>query len=605
MSNKYKEWRNSIICNIDNPPELSGKTANSKKLELTSDFFLVYLYELTGFIFSINDRWNENVHFHMLTRKKSPKSRSKKAQRFKQQVENGTRLDSNIHDDIASTFIIDRVDESDDLAQYSSDEVIKRYSERKQDIDLLGNLINFFNKQVEIGDFYSEYDKTETLDASIHALSVSFNTDFTDNIKRYRPSCDITKIKPTQLDQRILNIIRNKRTEIILLEKELLQKGSVERKEKIIEEVEYYDKAIEILKAKISKKTSKVDNEVEDEQENYFKYLIILLDRVQALEYEECKESYNEVSQELKRNIEIFIYKMVNEERSFNDNVTLENLVLLEKWCKKLNAQMSDKLQQAIVRDSMIDNAFLNNEQGLDAHIENDELGNPKIQSHIKSNGYVADHYNLISILKENNSNTEICTELKGMTHYRYKVASRGNASYGNSRLDPTIRNEKKRPIKLLPTTIPSDKTLNSNSGILEKVKVIEGFGSIEELKSNPKQLENWKKEIYEITPRYVTSRYDSETKCVVHTIHSILNNVETYFGETNIRKQRKIVREGISIIKEEGLLPDENKEISINMDTYLECMENGSLMTMIRNTLKSLEFESTQNVQDTQDIVQ
>lgn len=538
--------------------EKHKKMVERTKVYLSPESITLDAYILAGLCFRINDRCNGNIGYEFTTRAKSPASTLKKQERFDKQVSDGKRKSSELYDIIASKLVIERVKEEEELLNTFSPETREKYYERKKNIDLMGSIINFFNNQADIGGFYSEYDKEETLQGKIEALKKSFNEDFGDNIHRYRNNVDIESIQRPDLETESIQIIRE------------LRRENKDRKKD-----EAYKKIIKFLSAE---QTS--SKNIEDDQEEYYKYLIVLLGRMRRLEYKECENSYKEIDDALKLEVHTFSDLI---EKGFNDNVTLEYLEGLEKWCKKMNAQLSDKLQRQIISELMDDSMYLEfPNQNLSVAMEEKPDHTINVEQKTKSNGYVSDHYTLVQKIGKK---LKIKWELQATTRHRAKVASIGTASYGGGRLENNA--EKERPVKLMPR-YEKNKKYTDTDGNLKKCMVIEGYGRLDSM--TEEQFAEWREKLESVTPRYFKTRYNPENDSVEFTFHSMYKNANIYFGETNNRKMRQKIDEGFEIIESEKLLDCTEHKITLTREQYRKFMEGDGLKKLVESIERGYE---------------
>lgn len=551
--------------NTESKRNMPEKLKTERKVYLSKESVALDAYILAGICFNINDRCNGHVKFKITTRGKSEDSTMRKKKRFEKEKEEGKRQDITLHDIIASKLVIRRVDEDDELLYAFSSKVGGLYQQRKEDLDLLGSIINFFNEQKEIGEFHSEYDREETLQEKLDSLDKAFNDDFGDNIQRYRPGINIENIKRPDLENEIITILRELRQEE--------NDSSLDEK---------YLRAMKFLIAERTaierNKRINLNEEITktDDQEEYYKYIIVLLKRMLDLEYPECKSSCREIKAELTNKILEFSHLIRG--KAFNNNVTLEYLEDLEKWSKRLNAQMSDKLQNQIIEEIMESSTYLEfPDQSLSVAMEEKEDHSINIDRKRKDNGYASNHYNLIKRIGEN---IKLILEIQAMTFYRSKVSSYGNAAYGTGREDPNIGEEKKRPLKLIPK-YDENRDYKDKDNTLKRRIIIEEFGNIENM--TKEQFENWKERITAVTPKYFTTFYDEEEDKVKFVFHSMLENAKIYFSETNNRRQRKMIEEGFKIIENMGLLEGEEQCLEISREEYEKAMKNGKLSKLVK----------------------
>ena len=530
-----------------------------RKLYLSPETISLDAYILAGLCFKIFDRCKGNVKFYFTTRAKSPESSLKKQERFNKQLDNGDRKDAKIYDFIASKFVIEMVGSDKSSLKTFSSEVKSLFDEREENIDLLASIIDFFNQQAEIGSFYSEYDNKKTLSEKVNVLKNTFNEDFKQTVSKYR-----SEFKPSR---------PNLETDILQIIQELRLENETDKVE------QFYMK---IRKFLIAEQT--VPNDMRDDQEEYFKYLIVLLGSLRKLEYKECAGSYKDIEDSLKRTILTFSNLI---DTGFNDNVTLEYLEELEKWCKKLNSQLSDKLQSQMIEELMQDTMCLEFiEPDLSVSMEENPINKGHVEKQCKSNGYVSLHCKIVQTIEKK---LKLFLELQGMTKYRSKVATYGSASYGEKRMgkkasNEKVRAEKERPIYLMPEYREGLKYTDSD-GKLKREIVIRNMDKIETMTDD--KLKKWKNDIERVTPRYFNTTFNPENDSVEFTFHSMYQNARMYFREINNRKKKHRIDEGFEIIKEHKLLDDNEHTITLSRSKYEQFLQENGLEKLIDEIIK------------------
>ncbi|MBQ9659309.1 MAG: hypothetical protein IJV31_11230 [Clostridia bacterium] len=564
--------------NFENNSKLKGLSTEL----LEQDFSEPYLFVFSAFAYILKNQWRDSVEFHIETRRKSKDSINSKIEKQQLEVEDGKRNSVSLKDILASSIIIDFVADERNTSKIrkigDSKEVLYEMQRRTENIDLLANIVKYFNKQLEIGSFFSIYDNEKTSNKNVEALEEAFNGDFYNTVLKYRDKKELENMPIIDLDRQILGILEKEKGRYVNQLKIFTERNSIERKNKIEIKIEIFNRVIDKIKNKITEQDMK-----QDAEEEYYKYMLILLNSLKNVEYEKCsvreakdrkngeqKESpeYTKIKNAFEENFEIFLAKNLEENEFFDGDVSLEDLKALERWCAKLNAQMSDKLQQEILKNA-ISRLYLLIPGKMNAFLM-DEL-----DSKIFENGYVADHSNLLIQFGENIMDSEV--QLK--TFFRKKVASIGSASHGGNGNRKNGRQEKERDWNILPQYSEDDPNkivISGHTYSLDELKRV----TAEQCEDDnlKQQYKEWKEKLNEILPYYATIEIENNNKTkkpiVVCKIHGIIENLEKYFGETNVRNKRKLLEDAIRIIRENKLLNNYERSIYLSEEGYMKYVE-------------------------------
>ena len=583
----------SLNTNFESFPKSSLFGISNELLE--QDFSEPFLFVLSTFAHILNNKWGNSVQFHIETRKKSEKSIRDKITKQEEEVIKGKRNKVDIKDILAASIIVDFVADERDISKIKkyigdSKEVLYEMQKRTENIDLLANIVKYFNKQLEIGPFFSIYDNEKTSYMNVEALKEAFNGDFYDTLLKYRDKSELENMPIIDLNQKILEILEKEKLEYVKQLKFYTERNSSDRKSKIQSRIAILNKVIDQIKAKITEKNVK-----HDDKEEYYMYMLILLNSLKSVEYEKCSvrgnktdnnelnvtPEYSSIVSDFENILQVFITKELaeNENEAFDGNgdVSLEDLKTLERWCAKLNAQMSDKLQQEILKDA-ISRLYILIPEVMNAFIDD------KLDSKIFDNGYVADHSNILIEY----SDSIIALEAQLKSSFRKKVSSIGSASHGGNGNKKSGRQEKQRDWDILPQYSKDDPNeiviLGQTFSPDELKSVISIVKSPDELKKQLKDNDllnhyiDWIKKLDKVLPRYATIDIEKNNKndqpIVVCTLHGIITNIEKYFGETNVRNQHKLVKNAIEIIKKFNLFNNYEKSICLSDKGYLKYVE-------------------------------
>ena len=587
MANKEREeWIQDIISisekNISDKKDLSEKQdeQNRQMMErrevyLSPESIALDAYILGGICFRISDRCKDNVKFKIITRAKSKSSSLKKQERYNDLYSQGLRKNKKIHDFIASKLILREVgSDLSDLETFSN-KVKTEYSARRNNTYLLASIIDFFEEQEKIGEFYPEFDREDKKAKKQMDLEVCQKTFkyIKNNVSKHNEKIGKSEVWRPNLEEYINQAI-----------KEL-------REEDIDEKVN--NKYTTIRKFLIAEQTLLQDTK--DYQEEYFKYLIALLYNLKKAEYKECENSYKRIDDALKTALLTFADLIEN---GFNNNVTVEYLKDLARWSDELNEHLSDKLESQIIEELMDDSmSFEFIDPNLSVYLKENQNRTVNIEKNIKANGYVSLHCDIMQIIEDA---IELNIELQGMTAYRNDVATFGTASYGEKRLgankfDKQAAKEKERPMHLMPKYEPGKKYTDKD-GNLKPIIVIEQIGNLHEM--SPKEIKKWKKMVEDITPRYFSTEYNKEKDSVEFTFHSIFESSKKYYTEINNRVNRKAIREGFEIIDEKNLLDKNEKTIVLTREDYKNFFKNGGLEKLVGKIKAKYNDYKEQNVE-------
>ena len=591
-------------------------------------FFNVML--ISGILFSLNDTSKGIVDSTVVGRIKSLESTEKKEKRKGR--ENKTNGDI-----IACNIITDRVHNSEDFFNvFRSSKIQGLYNERKSNLDIMSKAIEFV-KSFEIYGISSELDERLSIDDSkndsqrrLEAMKKDCDK-ILDNINIYNEEDKVlSKEFPVR---QYMQVMCEKLTEIEIerakreLYKQLEQRvksdkqGTSEEMQKInkirlrnlkaqaklliqktdwtVDELaQILDGTIDIEKIELYKKiTERLENEqmegVTEGNSNeklYCEFIILVLYQLTKLEF--VKEGqykgliYNNIWMNLQNQLRE--YKNSEIDSGSYRNVTFESLQKLTTNLTRINARLSDPLQYEIAKYEMkyyiksIIEAF----KGTKV---------PEGDEKLKSNGYVAVHYDLGDL------------EIKTTTHYRDRVATYGSADYGSGRIDN--KNEKKRELRTLSYTkyllkpvqkegCPTIKQARLNKKIEEKVmSPLSIIGR--ESNYTARKIDIWKKDILRVTPRYFSANYDEKEDGVRIEFFSDLQNVQKYYSETSVIPIRNEVKERIEKIRKHGILSDNPFVIKVSRSQYLNFVKNElkELKNKIEGELNSKETAKEDNV--------
>lgn len=176
--------------------------------------------------------------------------------------------------------------------------------------------------------------------------------------------------------------------------------------------------------------------------------------------------------------------------------------------------------------------------------------------------------------------------EIKTTTHYRDRVATYGSAAYGNGRIDN--KNEKKREIRRLSYKRYLFKPVEKERcPRVKQVKVKKEMESMfnhitdtirftnEGWAKREFAINNWRRDILRITPRYLSAAYDEKEDVIKVEYLGTLQNVIKFYSETSVIAIRNEVKEKIAEIERLGLLPDKPLIITITRSQYQDFVRN------------------------------
>lgn len=599
---------------------------------------------ISGLLFSLNDSSKKIIDASIIGRVKSPESIAKKERRK-------GREDKKNGDIVAYNIIIDRIHNSRDFYNiFRSSAIQSLYNERKSNIDLMQMVVDFINS-FEMYGISSELDETLTVEETQEFSKKRLENmkencaKIAQNIEKYNAEDPINRngIPINQslkvmceelLGKEIKNAISELENELCSLEDEIknsknemseemlvIKKSNLRNlkaKMKLLDSKKNWktEELIEILSGKIDKdkvmlyipiiehlKKEEMDEMIGikerkgySNEKKYCELFILVLYQLSKLEF--LKEGqyeglvYNNVSTNLLNLLKE--YKNCEIEKGSYGNVTFESLQKLTTNLIRLNARLSDQLQFEIAKYEM--DYYLKSIIKQFTGMENLES-----EEKIKPNGYVSIHYDSDSF------------EIKITTHYRNRVASKGSAAYGNGRIDN--KDEKKREIKRLDYKKYILTPINQKEcPIISRAKINKVYGEkIEKISKvlNHYDLNNWRKELLQSTPRYFLANYDGEN--VKIEFFSALGNVEKYYSETSVIKIRDEVKKQIDEIGAEGqkrknegkseLLSDESYTIEISRNQYYDFVNyelreiknkiDSSLMEMDEKDIETQEWSS------------
>lgn len=581
-SKERKEWIQDIISiseqNISDKKDLSEKQDKQNRqmmerrnLYLSPESIALDAYILGGICFRISDRCKENVKFKIITRAKSKSSSLKKQERYNDLYSQGLRKNKKIHDFIASKLILREVGSDLSDVETFSNKVKTEYSARRNNTYLLASIINFFEEQEKIGEFYPEFDREDKKAKKQMDLEVCQKTFkyVKNNISKHNEKIGKSEVWRPNLEEYINQAIKELREEDIdekVNNKYTTIKKFLTAEQTLLQDTKDYAEQTLLQDTK-------------DYQEEYFKYLIALLYNLKKAEYKECENSYKRIDDALKTSLLTFADLIEN---GFNNNVTVDYLKDLARWSDELNERLSDKLESQIIEELMDDSmSFEFIDPNLSVYLKENQNRTVSIEKNIKANGYVSLHCDIMQIIEDA---IELNIELQGMTAYRNDVATFGTASYGEKRLgankfDKQAAKEKERPMHLMPKYEP-EKKYTDKDGNLKPIIVIEQIGNLHKI--SEKDIKKWKKMVEDITPRYFSTEYNKETDSVEFTFHSIFESSKKYYTEINNRVNRKAIREGFEIIDKENLLDKNEKTIVLTREDYKNFFKNGGLEKLV-----------------------
>lgn len=586
MANKSREeWLEDIMVvskqNMSDKDDFTDEQYDKYKrmikrrsIYLSPESIALDAYIIGGICFRISDKCKDNVAYKLVTRAKSKYSSLKKQERFDEAHSIGLRDNSKINDLIASKLVLQETGHKIDDLENFSDRVKAEYDARRKNTYLLASIMNFYEEQEQIGEFYSENDRESKKEKQIMDLESCRKTFEYIQRKICKHNEKIGKVEVWRPN----------------LEEDINQAIKELRQEKIDDKVD--EKYTIIRRFLIAEQT--IPQDVKDYQEEYFKYLIALLYNLKKAEYKECENSYNKIEDSLKTALLTFSDLIQN---GFNNNVTIDYLKELARLSEELSEHLNDKLESQMIEELMSDSMYFEFiDPNLSVYLKENSNHIVNIEKHIKANGYVSLHCDIIETIEDV---VNLNIELQGMTGYRDDVATFGTASYGEKRLgankfDKQAALEKKRPIHYMPR-YEQGKTYTDANGNLKKVIIIEGFGRLHEM--TDEQIGKWRKNVESITPRYFTAQYNKETDSVEFTFHSILESSKIYYTEINNRVDRKAIREGFEIIEAENLLDKNQKKINLTRQEYKDFIINGGLKKLVGKIVEKYENSDIKNI--------
>lgn len=322
--------------------------------------------------------------------------------------------------------------------------------------------------------------------------------------------------------------------------------------------------------------------ETKNKAKTYCELLIIMLYQLKQLEIipksEYTGKTYDNILSNLLVELrqykaaEVDAYKKKGSSDSAYSNITYNDLQKMVTNLIRINARLSDRLQFDILSYIMEKNL-----KQIIQYITGEELSEPDVKA--KSNGYVAIHWDLGEM-----------QEIKGITHYRERVANMGSASYGNGREEN--QDEKKRDVDLLklsraawPAKMKNSSKRRKNNApklanpqkIQIPLQIKEDFRKKEEAREiteSIKQLLQTQKPIYQKEllsriPMYAEYKYNPETGKVHVKFFSEIENVAKYYLETNVVEEREKVVEMLERLRKTKILSDIPTEVEISKEEY------------------------------------